>query len=77
MKIIHEDQRLTGTRPRKHGENGMATLIFITLLAIMMILVTAEARALNHLHREVKYLEQQQIKRHNNTTGNTSGAAKT
>ena len=41
----------------------MATLIFITLLAIMMILVTAEARALFQLHREVKFLEQQQIKR--------------
>ncbi len=43
----------------------MATVLFIALLAIMMILVTAEARALIHLRREVKLLEQQQIKRLN------------
>jgi hypothetical protein len=47
-------------------ENGMATILFIALLAIMMILVTAEARALIHLRHEVKFLEQQQIKRLNN-----------
>ena len=39
--------------------------VFIALLAIMLILVTAESRALFHLHREVKFLEQQQIKRLN------------
>jgi hypothetical protein len=43
----------------------MATVIFIALLAIMLILVTAESRALFQLHREVKFLEQQQIKRLN------------
>ena len=31
----------------------------------MLILVTAESGALFHLHREVKFLEQQQIKRLN------------
>lgn len=50
----------------KQGEGGSITFIFIALLAIMMILVTAEARALYQLHREVKFLEQQQIKRINN-----------
>lgn len=54
---------------RKHSirgsENGMATFIFIVLLSIMLILVTAESGALFHLHREVKLLEQQQIKRLN------------
>ena len=51
---------------RQHSdEQGMATVVFIALLAIMMILVTAESRALFHLHREVKFLEQQQIKRLN------------
>ena len=53
------------------GERGMATVIFIALLAIMMILVTAESRALFHLHREVKFLEQQQIKRLNAPATNT------
>jgi hypothetical protein len=56
-------------------ENGMATLIFITLLAIMMILVTAETRALFHLHREIKYLEQKQINRLNITSTNAPVAA--
>lgn len=60
---------------RKRNEDGMATIIFITLLAIMMILVTAEARALFHLHREVKFLEQQQIKRLNTIPTNTVTAA--
>ena len=43
----------------------MATVVFIALLAIMMILVTAESRALIQLHREVRFLEQQQVKRLN------------
>jgi hypothetical protein len=63
MRISRQTDLKTGPRlaASKHAENGMATLVFITLLAIMMILVTAEARALFHLHREVKFLEQQQI----------------
>ena len=52
-------------RAPRRNESGMATVIFIALLAIMMILVTAESRALIRLHREVKLLEQQQIKRLN------------
>lgn len=48
----------------------MATVVFIALLAIMLILITAESRALFQLHREVKFLEQQQIKRLNNSTTN-------
>jgi len=47
--------------PRR--ESGMATVIFIALLAIMLI--TAESSALFRLHREVKLIEQQQIKRLN------------
>jgi hypothetical protein len=61
--------------PREHfnrkGERGMATVVFIALLAIMMILVTAESHALFRLHREVKLLEQQQIKRLNNLPTNS------
>ena len=41
----------------------MATVVFIALLAIMMILITAESRSLFQLRREVRFLEQQQIKR--------------
>ena len=64
MKIQTEQFRTRPGAP-KRSERGMATVIFIALLAIMMILVTAESRALFHLHREVKFLEQQQIKRLN------------
>jgi len=65
MKIQRDNfERGLGARnPARAGERGMATLIFIVLLAIMLILVTAESSALFHLHREVKFLEQQQIKR--------------
>ena len=54
-----------GLAAPKRSEGGMATVIFIALLAIMMILVLAESRALFQLHREVKLLEQQQVKRLN------------
>jgi hypothetical protein len=48
------------------NEDGFAiTIVFIILLAIMVLLVTANSTALIHLHREVKFLEQQQIKRLN------------
>ena len=52
-------------RAPRHSERGMATVVFIALLAIMLMLVTAETRALIRLHREVKLLEKQQIKRLN------------
>ena len=61
---------------RKHsGERGMATVVFIALLAIMLILVTAESRALFQLHREVKFLERQQLKRLNPLATNTVSTA--
>jgi hypothetical protein len=50
---------------KRQSKHGMATVIFIALLAIMLILVTAESHALIQLHREVKLLQQQQIKRLN------------
>jgi len=56
---------LRSTHRSRRNHDGMATLIFIILLAIMMILVMAESRALYQLHRESKFLEQQQIKRLN------------
>lgn len=55
----------------KHREGGSITVVFIALLAIMMILVTAESSALFRLHREVKFLEKQQIKRLNGPATNT------
>ena len=59
----------------RNRERGMATVVFIALLAIMMILVTAESRALIQLHREVRFLEQQQIKRLNAPPTNSISTA--
>ncbi len=53
----------------------MATLLFVALLAIMMILITAETRSLLHLHREVRFMEQQQIKRLNAPQTNVTAVA--
>ena len=58
------------------NESGMATLVFIMLLAIMMILVMVESRALFRLHREVKFLEQQQTKRLDATQTNSVAVTK-
>lgn len=77
MNILsaHHSKTMRCSTVVNSDENGMATLIFITLLAIMMILVTAETRALFHLHREIKYLEQKQINRLNITSTNAPVAA--
>jgi len=72
---IQPDNFKRGPGAPKRSEDGMATLIFIVLLAIMMILVTAESDALFHLHREVKFLEQQQIKRLDASQTNSIGSA--
>ena len=60
-----------GLAAPKRSEGGSITVVFIALLTIMMILVTAESRALIHLRREVKFLEQQQIKRLNSVQTNS------
>ena len=64
MKILREQSG-------RGGERGMATVIFIALLAIMLILVTAESRALIQLRHEVKLLQKQQIKRLNLSQSNS------
>jgi hypothetical protein len=61
------------TRPGK-PEHGMVTVIFIALLAILMILLTAEARSLIRLRQETQLLQQQQIKRLNIAATNDAAA---
>ena len=61
---LHALKRRERRAPRR-SEDGSATIVFIALLAIMVILVTVNGKALFGLHREVKFLEQQQIKRLN------------
>lgn len=77
MKIQRDNsKRGTGAlNPTGARERGMATLLFVALLAIMMILITAETRSLLHLHREVRFLEQQQIKRLNGPQTNVNAVA--
>jgi len=59
-----ERDGVKGCFMEKQTERGfVATMEFIALLTIMVLLATANARALYHLHREVRVLEQQQIKR--------------
>lgn len=66
MKILpdknHRRHRFTRAR---RSRDGLATIVFITLLAILVILATANTMALIRLHREVRLLEQNQIKRLN------------
>jgi hypothetical protein len=71
---FQRDNSGRGLGAAKRSEDGMATFIFIVLLSIMLILVTAESGALFHLHREVKLLEQQQIKRLNLSQTNATPA---
>jgi len=66
--------------PECRQQNGSAVFIFITLLAIMMILVTENSRALLDLHQQVKLLEHRQVERLNasqtNATDNVELPAK-
>ena len=57
--------------PPSRRQNGSAVLVFITLLAIMVILVTANSKALFCLHQEIKLLEQRQVERLNTSQTNT------
>ena len=68
MKIIRDRINRpggSGLVAPKQSEDGSVTVVFIALLAIMAILVTVNGKALFRLHREVKFMEQQQIKRLN------------
>ena len=72
---VKPDNYKRGPQGRKRSQDGVATIIFIGLLAIMMILITAESKALFNLHREVKFLEQQQVKRLGASQTNSIGRA--
>ena len=60
----------------RKNEAGSATVVLIALLAIMMILVTANTKSLFILHREVKLLEQQQVKRLDGSQKNSAAISK-
>ena len=54
----------------------VATVLFIALLAIMLMLATAGGMAIIHLHNEVKLLEREQIKRVDLSTTNSVAVAR-
>ena len=61
--------------PSRHpDQSGSAVLIFITLLAVMLMLITANSSALLHLHRELKLLDQRQVERLNASQTNATAA---
>jgi hypothetical protein len=57
---------------RRHRQRGSAVLVFIILLAIMLMLITANSSIMLHLHRELKLLDQRQIKRLNASQTNAT-----
>jgi hypothetical protein len=60
---------------QRHRQSGSAVLIFITLLAIMLMLITANSSTLLHLHRELKLLDQRQVERLNASQTNATATA--
>lgn len=64
MKTNQNAQSHASLAGRKEG-GFVATLLFIALLVIMLMLATAGGMAVVHLHNEVKVLERQQFKKFN------------
>lgn len=67
MKILIQSAR--------NREKGGAVIVVLALLAIMLIFVNANMRALHSLGQELKLVEQQQIKRLNSRANLTNAAA--
>jgi hypothetical protein len=57
------------------NRNGSVVFIFLTLLAIMMILFAANSRSLLDLHNQLKLLEHRQVERLNASQTNVIGRA--
>ena len=53
-------------------QRGSAVVLYLTLLAIMVILSAANSNTLLHLHRELNLLDQRQIKRLNASATNAT-----
>jgi Tfp pilus assembly protein PilX len=66
--------RIRSNHRARQKERGIVTIILITLLAIMLILSMAEARALYLLHDNLRLLERQQIRRLNTSQTNAPAA---
>ena len=69
--------RVSILSPGLHGNSksssGMATIIVVTLLAIILLYVAYNARTLYHLGRELKVLNQVQVQRLTSNGSRTNG----
>jgi type II secretory pathway component PulK len=61
-------------RLERNNHSGMAVIVVLTLLALLLIYVSANARTLYHLGRELKLIDQQQTN-HWAQVGNTNAVA--
>ena len=50
-------------RIRSRGREGLAVILMLTLLAILLIYVAGNVRALYNLERELKFTERRQTRR--------------
>lgn len=73
MKIPQTTRFRRNRLPHRNRKEGgfVATVLFVALLTIMLMLATASGMAIIHLHNEVKLLEREQIKRLNSSATNS------
>jgi len=72
MKISVHSPTAGSARPRSgRAERGMAIIVVLVLLSIILLYLAASARTLHLLGRDLKLVEQQQVRRlasHGNAT---------
>jgi hypothetical protein len=56
----------------RRREKGLATITMLALLSIVITYLSVNMRSIDHLHRELKVLEQEQIKRLNDRAAATN-----
>ncbi|MEQ2008750.1 MAG: hypothetical protein ABMA26_18375 [Limisphaerales bacterium] len=56
-------QRTDARYRSRRGERGSATVLVLALVAIMMVFLSTNQRVLHNLKREVKLVEQKQLKK--------------
>lgn len=72
MKLV----RSTGVScSRRQRQRGVAVLVVLTLLAILLIFIAGNVRALRCLDQELKLVERRQIKRLNALSATNAPAA--
>jgi len=59
MKILNPIQN----NPNRHRQGGMAVIVVLALLALILIYVAANLRALSSLEGEIRLVEKRQIRR--------------